>query len=390
MNAPPYINVSVVVKGVGMAYVYSLAFALLPCVCVADYNNEYFRSCHPAACAVDGVCYCSDKADGWYDGGAGYGKDSRYSDQSLCYKAGRGDCRCPDCGQLFFPNVQCQDRRCDDVTDFTASGQGEDRGKQCYRMDPVAGKVYTEKRWYFDCYTQYNQCDASKCSHGQTLKGCMRVSPGECQSCGSLPSGYYWTTRGGCETAQCDVVQPGWYMTSQCGNTTNTAKVHCSEHIENPLARAFPNPVAQYYCPGGARPPVRVPAFGIVNAEYTDFNCTDGYFKQGTECRACLPGSACLYDKSYLCKANYYSDKYAQSSCRKCLGSCSYANELPMRCAEGSIQNSRCVTCGACGQWPATGINCVRDQVEFSGLPDLCTPRNVVSSVAVCKESPAV
>ena len=362
---------------------------LLPYACMAGYNNDFFRdrACNPSSCTVDGVCYCSGKENGWYDGGAEYGRMFRARDESLCYKAGRGDCQCPDCGQLFFENVQCQDKRCDDETDFTSSGTGGDKGKQCYRMDPVKGKIYTEKRWYFDCYTQRTACDSSKCLPGQRLKGCMRVSPGKCESCGELLPGSYWSTKGGCETAVCDAVQPGWYMTAQCGNTTNTGKLHCSEHMENPRAKAFPNPVAQYYCPGGARPPVRVPSFGAVNAEYTDFNCNAGYFKQGTECRECPRGSACLHDKAYLCKGDYYSDKYAQSTCKRCTDACNYPNELPMRCQEGSIQNSRCVTCGACGVWPSTGINCVTDQAMFVKLPVTCTPQNVVSSTAVCQEA---
>lgn len=356
--------------------------------CVADYNNDYFRygGCHPAACSVDGKCYCSEKRDGWYDGGAGYGRDSRSSTQSLCYKAGRGDCECSDCGQLFFPNVQCQDLRCNDETDIAVTGPwGTDGGRFCYRMDPVQGKVYTDRKYYFDCYRKRNDCAPSECLHGYSLKGCMRTSKGTCESCGALPAGYYWTTRGGCGTAQCDVVQPGYYMTAPCGNTTNTAKMHCSEHIGNPKAPAFANPTPQYYCPGGIHPPVHVPSFGVVNAEYTDFNCIAGYFKQAAECRACLPGSACLHDKSFTCPGDYYTDRYGQSFCKRCTSTCTYESELPMRCQEGSIQNSRCVTCGACGLWPTTGINCVRDTVEFRKKPETCTPSDVQSDVAVCQ-----
>lgn len=366
-----------------------LRLALSLCLarlCAADWNNEKFQNrCNPAACSVEGVCYCSDKKDGWFDGGSGYSADMRSKQQSLCYKAGVGDCECADCGYLVFPNVQCQDLRCNDDTDIAVTGvRSADSDKKCYRMDPVKGKVYTDRKWYFNCYSQYNECDSSKCGYGERLTGCMRINPGTCQPCGSLPSGSYWTTRGGCSTALCDLVLPGFYMTAPCGNTTNTAKVPCSEHQGNPNAAAFPNPVKQYYCPGGIQAPVHVPSFGIVNADYTDFNCVSGYFRVDTECRACLPGSACLHDKSFICKADYYSDKYAQSECKRCTSTCTYETELPMRCQQGSIQNSRCVTCGACGLWPTTGVNCVKDPVEFRKLPETCVPADVQSDVTVC------
>jgi hypothetical protein len=252
-------------------------------------------------------------------------------------------------------------------------------------MDPVKGKVYTDMKWYFDCYKSTLKCDSSKCPHGEKLTGCMRTSSGECKSCGSLRSGYYWTTRGSCEMSVCDTVEPGYYMTAPCGNATNAAKLSCSMHMGNPKAAAFPNPIPQYYCPGGVQSPVHVPSFGIVNPGYTDFNCQPGYFKVGTECRACLPGSACMHDKSFTCRADYYTDKYAQSECKRCTALCTYDSELPMRCQEGSIQNSRCVTCGACGVWPSTGVNCVRDQAEFLKLPEKCKPKNVPSLVAECE-----
>ena len=351
--------------------------------CAADWNAERFRypACVPAACAEEGSCYCSNRKEGWYDGGAGYGRDSRSTKSDpLCYKAGKGDCECMDCGQVFiFPNVQCQDLRCHDETDIG------DVGEKCYRMDPEKGKVYTEPKWYFDCYRTRNLCDDSKCLHGEKLTGCMRVSSGKCQSCGNLEAGMYWTTRGGCGKAACDNVQPGYYMTAPCSITANTVKLHCSEHMGNPKARAFANPVPQYYCPGGAAAPVKVPAFGKVNSDYTDFNCEPGYSKHADECRACLPGSACMYDKSFTCKADYYTERYAQSSCKRCTAACTYPNELPMRCQEGSIQNSRCVTCGVCGVYPATGVNCVRDLVAFQELPEVCSPKDVVNSdVIVC------
>ena len=359
--------------------------------CIADWNNEYFRygGCNPAACSEDGKCYCSEKKDGWYDGGAGYSRSLRSRQQPLCYKAGVGDCECADCGQIFiFENVQCQDLRCNDETDIAVTGAlSNEGGQRCYRMDPMRGKVFTDRQWYFNCYRKINVCNPSECLHGYKLRGCMRVSKGTCESCGALTAGYYWTTRGECGTAQCNLVLPGYYMTAPCGNTTNTAKEHCSVHMGNPKAPAFANPIPQYYCPGGIQQPVRVPSFAVVNAEYTDFNCNPGYSKQGTECRACLPGSACKYDKSFTCPADYYSDRYAQSQCKRCTAICGNPDsELPMRCQQGSIQNSRCVTCGACGLWPTTGINCVRDPAEFQKKPETCTPSNTVSEVAVCQE----
>jgi hypothetical protein len=366
-----------------------LFLGILGC-CVGDWNSEGIRysMCDPAACSEEGSCYCTDRKNGWYDGGAGYGRDTRSRTQSYCYKAGVGDCECSDCGQLFFPNVQCQDSRCDDDTDVAVTGPGSaNSANPCYRIDPVKGKIFTQRRWYFHCYRTLEKCEPAKCLHGERLTGCMRISSGSCQSCGALPPGNYWTTRGGCGIAPCDVVQPGYYMTAPCGNSTNTAKVHCSQHMGNPNALVLPNPVAQYYCPGGIHPPVRVPSFARVNKEFTDFNCDDGYFKAGTECRACLPGSACMYDRSFTCKANYYTDRYAQSACNRCTSACTYENELPMRCSEGSIQNSKCVTCGACGLWPATGVNCVRDASEFErpDMPVKCYPQNTSSAVIVCR-----
>ena len=364
--------------------------AVLLNLCAADWNSEYirYRNCHPSACSVDGVCYCTDKQNGWYDGGSGYSRSTRSSEQSLCYKAGQGDCECADCGQIaLFPNVQCQDLRCDDETDRTVTGPfGADRGQHCFRIDPEKGKVFTDRRWYFNCYKTRLPCEPLKCEHGQTLKGCMRVSAGTCESCGPLKPGHYWTTRGGCGMAACDVVQPGYYMIAPCGNITNSVKAHCSEHIGNPRAPAFANPVPQYYCPGGNNPPVRVPSYGRVNADFADFSCEEGYSKEGPECRACLPGSACLHGRSYTCPSDYFTDRYAQKSCKRCTSVCTFKSELPMRCQEGSNQNSRCVTCGACGLWPATGVNCVRDIAEFAKKPETCTPRNELSTVAVCQE----
>jgi hypothetical protein len=289
-----------------------------------------------------------------------------------------------DCGGFGpFGNVQCQDLRCNDETDITVTGMDTSSGK-CYRMDSEQGKVYTSRKWYFNCYRKRNDCDVTKCNYGEKLVGCMRVTEGACVSCGSLKPGMYWTARGSCQMAACDIVQPGYYMTASCTNSTNAAKVPCSEHIGNPKAKAFANPVPQYYCPGGATPPIRVPSFAEVNAAYTDFNCLPGYSKHSTECRACLPGSACRYGKSFTCKADYYTDKYAQSECKRCTASCTYATELPMRCQEGSIQNSRCVTCGACGVYPATGVNCVRDVAQFQTLPVTCVPADTDSLVTVC------
>ncbi len=370
----------------------SVSFLLLLLrVCIAGENHEYFaKGCHPASCSVEGECYCSDYKDGWYDGGAGYGPAFRARDQSLCYKAGKGDCECADCGFskweiFFFGDTQCQEFRCED-TESVAVKDATDDSRACYRVDPTRGRIYTGKRTYYGCYKARRQCDASICKKGEKLTGCMRTSSGTCKSCGSLSAGSYWTKPGSCDTTVCGVVEPGYYMTAPCSNTTNVMKLHCSTYMGNPLAASFPNPVAQYYCPGGAHSPVRVPSFGAVNALYTDFNCQPGYFKQGIECRTCLPGSSCLHDKSYTCKADYYTDKYAQSVCKRCTATCTYDSEVPMRCQEGSIQNSRCVPCGMCGVWPANGVNCVRNQDEFIKLPEYCTPRDTPGPVIECLE----
>ena len=358
-------------------------FVCLVVGCASDWNAEMLKDpvCRPAACDVDGSCYCSNKKDGWYDGGAGYNRDFRdVINQPLCYKSGVGDCECMDCGHIFiFPNVQCQDLRCNDETDST------EPYSKCSRMDPVKGKVSTEREWYFNCYRTRNVCDVSKCLHGEKLIGCMRISSGTCQSCGKLERGMYWTSRGGCGKAICGDVPPGYYMTAACTNISNSAKLHCREHMGNPDALTFANPIPQYYCPGGEAAPIKVPGFGKVNSVYTDFNCDPGYSKHSGECRACLPGSACMFGKSFTCKADYYTDRYAQSFCKRCTASCTYPNELPMRCQEGSLQNSRCVTCGVCGVYPATGINCVRDPVAFGQLGVTCTPTDVVSDVIVCQ-----
>lgn len=354
---------------------------------MGDYNNGNLEHCRPSTCTVDGNCYCSKKEDGWFDGGFEIASVSRGMYGSYCSKNGK-HCQCPDCGYLVFPNVQCQDKRCNDVTDFETTREVELKtGNTCFRMDPDKGIVYTSTQWYFDCYTKYNKCDNSICLHGEVLTQCMRVSPGTCKSCGALSAEHYWTTRGGCGMAPCDVVLPGWYMTSPCGNITDSAKAPCAVHIDNPKAPAFANPVAQFYCPGGALPPVHVPAFGVVNAGFTDFNCQDGYFREGIACKPCPRGSACRYDRSFLCPVNYYTDAPARSVCTRCTPSCAFPlTELPMRCQQGSIQNSRCVTCGACGVWPATGINCVRDLVAFGKLSDRCTPRDLPAPLAECAE----
>jgi hypothetical protein len=360
-----------------------LLFVSLALSVEADWNSDkyLYPDCTPAGCAVDGVCYCSDERSGWYNGGLGYSRDLRNKNKdSYCYKPGSGDCLCMDCGQA---NTQCQDLRCNDETEIAYNGPNGD--SYCYTMDPVKGEVKTDRGWYFGCYTKENNCDLSKCEYGEALVGCMRVSSGACQSCGVLPSGKYWTTRGACGQLYCDTVDPGWYMTTSCGVSSNSAKSACEYHTGNPRASAFPNPVPQYYCPGGTTAPVHVPEHGVVNQAYSDFNCLPGYYKLHTQCTACLPGSACLHDKTFTCKANYYTDRAAQSECKRCTASCTYETQLPMRCKEGSIQNSHCVACGMCGVFPTTGVNCVGDLEQFQALPTTCTPMDTSDLVGICQ-----
>jgi hypothetical protein len=207
----------------------------------------------------------------------------------------------------------------------------------------------------------------------------MRYSSGRCEFCPSkLQSGFYWGVPGFCTQSPCRAPNPGEYLTGACGVAADATVNRCALHLGNPEYPVQPFPpwtlaTAQYYCPGGVVVPQLVPANARVKADYTGYDCNDGYFVDGTGCRECPRGSACKRGATFQCPAYYYAANTGQSVCNLCASTCRAKNHAPLLCPAGSTQNAACVVCGLCGSWPDTGYNCaVGDSMAL--LPPTWTP----------------
>ena len=235
-------------------------------------------------------------------------------------------------------------------------------------------------------YTQTKPCVASYCDPGTQRVGCKRYSPGECKPCSPdlLKEGHFWSVRGSCEQAKCEVPLPGWYFTSRCGQSVNAVIKQCVFYRNNPKGPDSRDP-GLYYCPGGESDPVRIPDNSRVNSDFTGYTCNAGYYLVQQSCVLCPAGKYCVGGVATPCKKHYYSDEQGSTRCKRCKtpSDCTGSNcgdsiaavvgntecgIAPTLCAGGSIQNSNCVSCGLCGTSPQTGVECV-NEYEMDGLP---------------------
>lgn len=355
-----------------------LHFVLLVSVVLSDLNNEGYRnSCKPASCSIENDCYCTDRENGWFNGGWAKMRDLFKPFSSFCMKLGVGDCKCDDCGSA---GTQCQDKRCHDEIGLTESNV-------CYHVNPSTGeKTRQDTQYYFHCYRRRVKCNSAACGFGKTLKGCMRVSPGACVDCPALTPGHFWPTEGSCDQQQCASPLPGQFVGKACTSTTDTVLASCAQHPGNP-GHVVPRQDgrATYYCPGGGLV-LPLPPNSVPTPDYSGFVCVEGYYLDGTSsCIPCPPGFACRHGRRFQCPEHYYASAFAMSECRRCTtpGQCQQW-ESPARCRQGSTSDPGCMACGGCSYDSRQGLACVVDQYEMQGLPDRCRPADAPGAVARC------
>jgi hypothetical protein len=354
---------------------------------LCGWNNPYFKSnCIPASdCSTENSCYCSNKFDGWMNGGFRRG-GRRWpgdDDNAYCYKIdGNRDCECEDCGYWAIDSDQCQEKRCNDEYGIVESGK-------CYHIQPgTDNKVESSKEWQFNCYRSKVACDKTICNLGQHLTGCQRISPGTCTNCPVVADGYFLKTKGSCELTLCTSAGVGEFIAKACTSLRDAVVAHCNAHPGN---RGYIVPRQDgkdtYYCPGGGLV-LPLPENSQPTPDYSKFQCIDGYYLSGSSCLPCLPGSACKYGKKYTCPEHYYTSTFAMSRCTRCStpDECHRisAYEHPLRCKQGSTANMGCVPCGGCSYDDRNGLSCVTESYEMQGLPANCEPMDVESNVAVC------
>ena len=285
--------------------------------------------------------------------------------------------------QYIIPENKPIYGRCDDDTGYCTSSGCNYRDKAGVLSKSTSG---VNMACYI--YTETRPCVASYCEPGTQRVGCMRYSPGRCKPCSPdlLMAGYYWSVRGSCDQAKCEVPRPGWYYDSRCGQSVNAVIKQCEYYQYNPKGRYSMTP-GLYYCPGGESDPVRIPDNARVNADFTGYTCNAGYYRAGERCIVCPVGSYCVGGVATPCKKHYYSDEEGSTKCKRCKtpSDCTSSNcgdtiglvwdktdcgMAPKLCGVGSTQNSNCVSCGMCGDWPTTGWDCV-NEYEMDGLPQL-------------------
>ena len=353
---------------------------------LCEYNSRYFApKCIPAKhCAVENSCYCSDKFEGWKNGGAQSWRRKWAYEDAYCYKDST-DCQCDDCGYWGAPLDQCQEERCDDKI-------GIERDGVCFHVDPTSKEMNQKSReWNFNCYRKQNACDPKICDLGKKLTGCQRVSQGTCTDCPMIADGYFWKTKGSCEPTRCTSAGAGKYIAKVCSGLRDSVIANCSAHPGN---RDYIVPrqdgMDTYYCPEGGLV-LPLPENSRATDDYTGFVCIDGYYLNGATCLPCLPGSACTYGRTYKCPVHYYTSAYSMSYCIRCStpDECHAVSEWnnPIRCKQGSTANVGCVACGGCSWDPNQGLACVTESYEMQGLPQKCYPQDVFSDVAVCLSS---
>lgn len=356
-----------------------ISFMLLPCLVHGLWNKKrYAIGCKPARdCAEENVCYCSNKFDGWKNGGmAPYTQ----TEGAFCSKNGR-DCECEDCGYWFAPGDQCQEIRCNDDVGIVEN-------EVCYHIDSSTGqKTKRDFDWEFDCYKTKVMCNSTlTCNYAQQLTGCKRYSPGTCAACPSLAEGFFWGKKGSCEQKRCTAVGPGKFLGKACTATTDSVISECRVHPGN-TGYVVPRQDGRstYYCPGNGLV-LPLPENSQPTADFSAYECLPGFYQEGASCLQCAPGFACKYGRKFECPEHYYSSTFGMSYCTLCTRQCGSQWQHPLRCAQGSTANPGCVSCGACDYNPRRGMSCVMEAYEMQGLPDTCTPADLQGgSVAVCQ-----
>jgi len=353
-----------------------------PVLVLGGWNREEYRQgCKPALdCTEENVCYCSDRFEGWENGGL----TARGSNVgAACYKGIGNDCQCEDCGVWgIFEDAQCQESRCDDEVGFDQSGV-------CYHVDPKTKIRWKRPRdWKFNCYKKRMACTPELCEYGRHLTGCKRVSPGSCTDCPALVEGSFWARRGSCEQTKCTSAGAGKFVLKACTSTADAVIADCSTHPGNPkYIVPRQDGRATYYCPNGGLV-LPLPDNSAPTEDYSNFVCIDGYYLSGASCLQCLPGYACKHGRKFTCPDHYYTSTFAKSSCIRCStpGECHRVSEweTPIRCKQGSTANVGCVACGGCSWDPRQGLSCVTEPYEMDGLPSICEPTNIESEIAVC------
>jgi hypothetical protein len=226
-------------------------------------------------------------------------------------------------------------------------------------------------RIYDYCYKSASRPCEPCTNKGEYRSGCKRLNPGACLKCTNTQEGYYFNTPGSCNLAKCSYPQPGQFIETPCTQGEDTKIKSCSLYPEN-----LKTPGNQYYCPGN-NVKTQIPSNSHVNSDFTDFICNDGYYRDFDVCRACPPGTCCVNQVKHDCPENYFASGSANPKCTKCKMECTGADsgKLRRKCQKNSIQNSeRCISCGLCGEWPATGYNCVLEPLDFKDLPSTCCP----------------
>ena len=294
-------------------------------------------------------------------------------------------------------------QRCDDDIGYMKDGLNVMETKKGFKYVSVPvtyvyyGPCYIyEKGMYVQTsykQTTYNYawirkraCDRNVCEVGQMFSDCKRHNPGKCTPCTDpLMKGFHFSARGACDQAECSLAPAGFYIATGCSRTENAGMKPCAEHPEN-VRR--PLNEAKYYCPGGLIDLIQVPPNArVTDSTYLGFTCNDGYFKneQRDGCTICAKGHYCRGGVSTPCKVHYHSDKFGSTKCSRCIRPSDCTSEscgdsvalvvedndcgnAPTLCKEGSVENSQCISCGLCGDWPQTGSNCVLGY-EMDALP---------------------
>jgi hypothetical protein len=342
-----------------MRIVITLAIiASLVTTVLGGWNEFYGDSCNPAKYYEENSGYCIDYFQGWWDGGGIIG-EYQY-EKPRCYKGNEDHlCKCNDCGSA---DTQCKDWRCDDNHGFEMDGK-------CYKKGENGALEEVSVEIYDNCYKGVGEC--TPCPIGQKRVGCMRKSFGQCEACPAVQEGFFFETKGSCNIAKCSSPKPGQYIQTPCAQGADTVIKSCSEHPNNKQI-----PANKFYCPGNNEVKA-IAANSYVNQDFTNFICNDGYYRDFDLCRACPPGTCCVNQIKHDCPEHYFASGNANSKCTKCNMKCTGLDEgkLRRRCPKNSIQNSeRCISCGLCGEWPATGYNCVLEPSDFEDKPSTCCP----------------
>ena len=160
---------------------------------------------------------------------------------------------------------------------------------------------------------------------------------------------------------------------------SDTVLANCDAYPGNPKS-VVPQDNPKFYCPGGGLI-LPLPAFSKPTADYSGYQCIDGYFLVSGSCQQCPQGYACLYGRSFVCPEGYFQHQPGQGICNRCTISCGNG-QVPYKCHQGSTTDVGCVPCGMCGYSAQTGHVC--NEMPDLSLKAVCTPSDVPGDVAQC------